>query len=873
MIKAWLGAGTAAIAFCSAAPAFSQTAQQPSTPEIGPAEVSDDEDEQVAATQGRTNDNVIIVTATRRAQDVQDIPLAVTAVAPVELERQGVQDIKTLEVVSASFNLNSSQTESQGTTIRIRGIGTTGNNIGLESAVGVFIDGVYQSRPGVALGDLVDLEQLEILRGPQGTLFGRNTTAGALNIRTRRPNLNEFEGYVNATYGNYDAFNAQAGVSVPVAPGTLGVRLSGAYRVRDGFLDNAVTGGEENNRDRWLVRGQALWEPTLDLSIRLIADYQKTNERCCDAVQLNYPALASPALRAELFPGGIVNRTGLTGSNLDIRERDLIANSQGFENDVEQWGVSGELVWDFGPVEMTYIGSYRDFLGESRQDEFNGTLVYSVSGATFPPGFPATFDDIKTQTHELRFQGSAFNDVFDWLVGVYYSDETIIEEFALGLGEDYARVVSEANTGNPAFLDLITSAGNFLASGATNPANFVPTPSGGSFALNRFEQDAESFSVFTHNIINFTDSLSLTLGARYVDDTKDGSLDQLQSNNPFCASGLALLGSVIADPAGTGAALAPILGAATPGFLANAGTGAFLTCFPFAAPVAEGPLTAIPFLPQEFDDTFEDDELIYTIQGGWEPNPDILIYGGFTHGYKAGGFNLDVTAAAGGGDPRFRSEVIDAYEVGIKTTVLNGRGRFNVAAFYNDITDFQVLEFTGTNFQTFNVQDVTSKGVEVEASANWNDYVSSNLAVTYTDAAYGENCDDDGAVPEATGLCGNDLTNAPEWVGIFGMTYDGPIAGSDWGFLATTTARYESSRRTRTNPESGPFDVQEANLKVNARIGVTTPDERFSFEVWGNNLTNVVTRNVTFNTPLLGNASSAFVQEPRTYGITARANF
>ena len=131
----------------------------------------------------------IIVTATLRAMDVQDIPLAVTAVAPEALEREGVSDIKTLASISPSFNIQSSQTETQGTSIKIRGVGTTGNNTGLESSVGVFIDGVYQSRPGVALGDLVDLERLEILRGPQGTLFGRNTSAGALNISTKRANL------------------------------------------------------------------------------------------------------------------------------------------------------------------------------------------------------------------------------------------------------------------------------------------------------------------------------------------------------------------------------------------------------------------------------------------------------------------------------------------------------------------------------------------------------------------------------------------------------------------------------------------------------------------------------------------------------------
>jgi len=143
-------------------------------PQISHAQIDDDE---------------IIVTATKRATSVQDVPISVTVVNPAQLENQGVTSIKDLSSVASGFNIQSSQTETQGTSIRIRGVGTTGNNIGLESAVGVFIDGVYQSRPGVALGELTDIEALELLRGPQGTLFGRNTSAGALNIRTKKPDF------------------------------------------------------------------------------------------------------------------------------------------------------------------------------------------------------------------------------------------------------------------------------------------------------------------------------------------------------------------------------------------------------------------------------------------------------------------------------------------------------------------------------------------------------------------------------------------------------------------------------------------------------------------------------------------------------------
>lgn len=855
---------------------------------------------------GADDENIIIVTATQRASDVQDIPIAVTAVTPVQLERQGISDIKTLGAVSASFNIQSSQTESQGTSIRLRGVGTTGNNIGLESAVGVFIDGVYQSRPGVALGELVDVQQIEVLRGPQGTLFGRNTTAGALVVRHKKPDLNDFGGNGSISYGNFELITGNATVNAPLVQDQLGIRLTGAYRKRDGFSQSAVNGSESHNRDRFLVRGQLLWEPSPDVSLRLIADYQKTDEECCDSVTLRSATGAPPAITAALFPGGVQFNGPGNGQNLSEFPFPIqrVTNSEGFENDVEQWGLSGELSWDFGGAELTVIGSYRDFLGESRQEDFNGVAAYSVSGSTFPVGTPPTFDDIKTWTAEARLQGSAFNDVLDWLVGVYYSDEQIVEEFALGLGPDFGNFIGQS-FGLPGFaLQGVADAGSIFSNGILDPTNpgfaqgaFAPNPIAGQAGFNRFEQDGESFSVFTHNIFNITDNFSVTLGARYVDDKKTASYDQFGTTGNACLASRAFFGGLVGalgaagagDPSGLAAidgALTPIFGAAGAGALqvpAIAGAGAALNCFVFAAPAGD----AASGLPVEFADVFEDDELIYTAQVAYEPNSDILLYGSYTHGYKAGGFNLDASAAVGGADPRFRSEEIDAYELGLKSTLLDGRARANIAFFYSDLKDFQVLEFTGTQFQTFNVDGVTSKGVEVELFAQWNDYISNSFAVTYTDAAYGDNCDAQfvaaGGANPAAGLCGSSLTNAPEVVGIFGMTYDGPINSSDWSMLANVNVRYETDRRTSTNPTDGigliPFDVQDANFKVNARLGFTTPDERFTFELWGRNLTNEITRSVTFNTPLVGSTGagtesrSAFLENPRTYGVTVRGKF
>ena len=818
----------------------------------------------------------IIVTATLREADVQDIPLAVTAVAPEALERQGVNDIKLLSSISPSFNIQSSQTETQGTSIKIRGVGTTGNNTGLESSVGVFIDGVYQSRPGVALGDLVDLERLEILRGPQGTLFGRNTSAGALNVTTKRPNLNRIEGFANASYGNFDYVSVQGGVSVPITEGVAGIRLSGAYRRRDGFLQSS-TGAESNNRDRYILRGQFLFEPTDALSIRLIGDYSKATENCCDAVIVRETELA-----ADFAFHGLPN-DGVTDSGTGALDR-RNTNGSKFRNGQRQLGFSGEIKYDLADnLKVTYIGAYRDFKARSDQDsEFVSlNLYYSGNGAdtgavTGRPNFPSNGGPIKTQTHELRFQGSAFDDKLDFLFGGYYADEKIREIQAMTLGRDFQAAVTAFNFGRaigPNGLFALTAAGNAG----------VPVNAAGSFAINQFGIDSKNFSVFTHNVLDLTDNISLTLGARYVDETKDGFFDQLAGSSAACQaiSNAVILGTIPA--AIRGPALAT-------------------TCFPFAvsvdlvAPAAAGGGLASRLLPlpREFKTKFKDNEITYTGQLSYNTNEGTLFYASTSHGFKSGGFNLDPTAAVGGADPRFKSEKVDAYELGVKTEFADGRIKANLALFRMDLSDFQVLEFTGVQFLTFNVDGAKSQGAELELFGRFDPYMTLNLALTYADAKYNKDCDKglaaNPAILTIRRLCDQVLTNAPKFAAVAGVTYDGPLNSSGVGLLASFNANYSSRRRTGTVPFDlvtvggvpntfvpFPFDYQEAFIKMNARLGFNFNDGNYGIEAWVNNISDEVTRGITANTPLRGPAGArsriGFIDEPRTYGITARAKF
>ena len=824
-----LAAYAAGLMACSSftAPAFAQDADTIEAPEA--------------------DENVIIVTATRRAQDIQDVPIAVTAVGQEQLDKQGVVNVQNITQVSPSFSTSNAQIASGTVVLRIRGVGTTSNNIGFESAVGIFVDGAYQSRPGVALSEFVDIERVEVLRGPQGTLFGRNTSAGALNITTNRPDVTEFGGFANATYGNFDLINVQGAVNLPIVEDTLAVRLTGAYRERDGILDivdgNGAELGQSGTIDQFLVRGQLGYEGESGIDLRLIFDYSESDNQCCGAVEL----LADTGLESTLTALGGGARGGQAAPIVATNPFDNSAATEVLDNriatasrlplaSVEQWGVTGEIQFPIGDsADVIFIGSYRDFSASENYDsDFTGLDVFDVDDLD---------TDIETFTAELRVQGEALGGALNWLVGGFYSDETINAEIDFALGADYDLLVGGIFGGAVGPAPLLTLTG-------ADPAQTTAT--------NVYFQSAESFSIFTHNSLEITDGLIATIGLRYSDETKDGGFEQTAVNNPACLGALNAAGAGLLPP--------PLVG----GTLA-------LSCFAFVAPALGQDGELFP-LPREFNVPFSDSELIYTGKLSYEFDAPITAYISFTHGYKAGGINLDITANTGGVDPTFLSEEVDAYEFGLKGQFLDGAITANLAVFHEEFSDFQVLEFTGAQFTTFNVAEALSTGVELETVIRPDDNLTINAGLTYTDARYPSDCDAGSTSINVSSLCGNSLTNAPDIVAIMGFNYERDLGDSLRWFLSGQ-ARLESDRRTSTQAvvlatqAPLPFDIQDSNTKINLRAGLGSIDDTWTIEVWGNNITDEVTRGVTFNTVLRGSSRSAFIQEPATYGVTVRTQF
>ena len=875
--------------------------------------------------------NVIIVRAQGRDQALSDVPVAVSAVSGEMLEKSGVSDIRDLNQVAPSLLVSSTGNEANGSA-RIRGIGTVGDNPGLESSVAVFVDGVYRSRSGNALSELGPLDRVEILRGPQGTLGGRNSSAGLINIYTAPPEF-EFSGYGAFTYGNYDAIKVEGGINAPLGD-TVAARIDGVYFERDGFYNDVVNDVRINDRDRYLVRGQLLFEPTSDLSIRLVGDYSKKDEACCAAtfVQPEFAPLArvSPGLDSFARPNGGPALTStdnpivpiLLGLGQDPRaltqstfNRDIyVTPGRTYQGETEDWGISGEVNWDFGDVTLTSITGYRQYSNTQASD----TDYTQVDLLYRAPGPDAGAREFKTFTQELRLNGTAFNDTLDWLVGAYYANEKLETRDNLRFGNDYGtfancRIVLAINPAlaNPsadnclgANVAALTGAnGGAGAFGAATPLiiagmnNLAQVRDIGSTG-DRYNQTSENFAVFTHNIVHVTDTVDLTLGLRYTNETKDFRA-AFSNDNVFCPQSRAILNPLLVpsvDTDGDGVAdLAPLGGLA--GGLIS------LSCQGNSTAELDGVTLA---------DTRDEDEFTGTAILSWKPDPDWLVYGSFSKGYKAGGFNLDRSALAvpvafdaATLNPtalQFDAETVDAFEVGVKYAARDWG--FSIAGFRQEFSNFQLNTFNGSVFLVQNINGcdsdlggadrdadgttgacaadnvapgVIAQGFEFEASLSPIRDLTMTMGVTYADTSYEDNLvgQDNGSPldPALRLLPGDNLSNAPEVTATASLSWTPPIGNSGLSGLFFINARTTDDYNTGSDLLHGK--EQDAYTIVNGRIGITGPDRRWGLELWANNLFDVDYTQVAFNTPFVApqQTYSAFLAEPRTYGITVRAGF
>lgn len=859
----------------------------------------------------------IVVTATGRTAAIQDVPVAVTAIGGETVQDAGVENLLDMQQLAPSLRIGAGQSTSLGTTARIRALGTGGDNPGFESAVGFFIDGVFRARAGIAISDLPEVERIEILRGPQGTLYGRNTSSGAISVTTRGPSF-EPGMWIEGGYGDLEYAAMRAGGDIPLSD-SFAIRLDGSLRARDGYLTDFDTGQDYNTQNRWSLRGQAVWDINQDASLRVIVDRAETDEDCCAATVLQYGATQAilddsylalaggyaaflPSFGGTTMPntGGVVNDPGARFAS--------VSPARDYLEQVEDGGVSAQLDWDLGGVNLTSITAYREWEANRGQDiDFNNVDLFYRENL---------FTEISNFSQEIRLQGE-FGRV-NWLVGVYYSNESLSTTDRIRYGADASNYGQAAVFGNTAAGDLATAlATNFPAFagpyelfdatsagvdtvffGGTDPvpsvlrlAHFLgtgtmdvaganalaqvyltPNPAGSGQQADAWSQDAEDIAIFTHNEISLSDALTWTVGLRYGQSEKNYDAN-LQAFNPMCDSmqtynatftGL----NIVANGA---TPLAPLAGGVR--------TMLSILCAP-QGNTALGSTTS----PGIWNGSRDEDAWSGTTALRYEVNDDLMLYGSYSRGYKAGGYNLDrsgfvgifpgMTPAQASAliDPEsigFEPEYVDSYELGMRSTILNGSTFFNVTLFHSQLHDYQLNAFNGTAFITRNIPEAISQGVEIDILARLTDNLTIQGGVNYTDA-YNDSTVAFAPSPADTIFEGTPLVQAPEWSVTGAITYEMPINDS---LLARfyLDGRYDTEYQTQAlgrNPISDQDDV----LILNGRIGLGSPNQHWSVEFWGRNLTDEVVWG-GFNLPLQTGSIGAFVNEPRTYGVTVRARY
>ncbi|MBT9473181.1 MAG: TonB-dependent receptor [Pseudomonadota bacterium] len=756
----------------------------------------------------------LVVTAQKREQNLQDVPIVVTTLPQRQLQDAGVRDIKDLQVLAPGLSVTSSTSEAQ-TSARIRGVGTIGDNPGLESSVGTVIDGVYRSRSGVAFGDLGELERVEILKGPQGTLFGKNTSAGVINVITKPPSF-DFGANGEVTYGNHGARGLAASVTGPIAGDVMAGRIYVAKRERDGFA-HVLTGAgprtrtDDTDQNYYTVRGQLLIEPTSAVVVKLLADFSKRDEHCC----VNFVTVAGPtaALVDALAADAGVMRPANPYARVAHANRDMGSK-------ITDKGVSAQLDWNINEdVSLTSITAFRDWRAENGSD-----IDFSSADIWYRSADGSSFSEIKAFSQEVRLAGATEN--LNWLVGAFYSDESLRAQATTTFGSAYETYFSLLLSGgaNPAAVSALTG----LPVGTNFPAGQGPRDS--------FDHTSKGWALFTNNSWKVTDAFELTLGLRYSDDEK--TVESHYTNSvPAAACAAAIVRPI---PAGARAAI----------------------CAPHSDPAFNNIVT--------HQDAGEG-RWSGTLKGSYRFNEGVMAYASYAEGFKSGGFNLDRSRKAIGViDPNtgFPAETVTSYELGVKTNTAGYGLVANATLFHQTYEDFQLNTYTGISWLVASIPEVVSRGVDLDLM--WRtplEGLSFSGGVTYAETQFGDFAPPAGISPR---LPNSRLSYAPLWSAAGTASYKRPI-GDNLEFRASLSAKYTSEYNTGSNLD--PMKSQKPMTLVNARLVLGSADERWSAELWSQNLTDEDYNQVVVDQPLQTGTFATFLAPPRTYGVTLRARF
>jgi iron complex outermembrane receptor protein len=782
-----------------------------------------------------TQDETVVVTARRREEQVQDVPIAVAAVSGTSLQQTGSNNVAKLQQLVPSFQFYS--TNPRNSAANIRGLGAPFGltNDGIEQGVGVYVDQVYNSRVAATTFDFVDVERVEILRGPQGTLYGKNTTAGAVNITTRPPSFTP-EGRVELSFGNLDYVQAKGSVSGPLVDDKVAVRLAASATQRRGTIFNVATDRWVNEQDNLGFRGSLLWNATDALHLTLSGDYSRQNPECCAQIfvrvgrtqrPLNrqYDALAA-AFGYEPPSRNAFDRLTDLDTPLDARQ--------------ELGGVSLRAEWELGPGTLTSVSAWRFWnWGPSNDRDFTGLPVTTVSA-----------NPSKQNQYSQEFRYSVEGTHLDYTIGLFAYHQKQQTTGAQEQGPAASRW-----TLNPGNVPVGSSG---CATPTTNACN--PAVLDGLRSENDILLKSTSIALFGQLAWHVTDRLTLQPGLRVNYDKKSGSYVATVTNsagvaivcNPVPAS------SVVRDQCAT---LAPQSYA--PRFSDWNVSGDFTVSYKAA-----------------------DDVLAYATYAKSYKSGGINL-----SGLPLDANNLPVLSVT-----TVKPEDVDHVELGLKTQLLDRRMTFNLAGFWTEIRNYQALVNSGAistvRGYLANAQKVRVRGIEADLSWRASDRFNLYANGAFTDHKYvkftGAPCPPElsgggtgtpiaapgtpGNSPVSCDISGQWLPGISKWAFSYGAEYNLPahLLGQEGEVYLGFDGSYRS--KFSSNPSRSIYMDVNGYALSNFRLGFRT-DKGWNVFGWVRNAFDTHYYELLAITPGSTGLIAGQPGDPRTYGVTLSARF
>ncbi len=772
---------------------------------------------------------VIMVTAQRTEQSANEVGMDIQTMTGEQIERLRITDVEDITAVIPSFTVAQSY---QGVpTYTLRGIGFNTINVSAKSTVGTYVDEVAYPYPSLNAGPVYDLQRIEVLKGPQGTLFGRNTTAGLINLVTNKPG-DEFEGMVRGELGNYETTNLEGMLSGPLGD-SLSARLAfRTERSREGWQESNSRGEELGEVDRSGARLILSWQPTDRMLIE--ASYNgwenKSDMLAAQAIGLSPSTVNSP-----------FNAPGLV---------DYVAQNQPNDNTEADWAPRGPRSMDVG----TGLGIPGDLDEDSRLHalalhvsyELTDTMrlvslsayqdlkrrgVTDFSGAPYELLLQDMDGEIESYSQELRLEGSL--DKVNWLLGAYYANDELLDSNRTLLGEN-------ANVG------LVRAGTLSLLGTPFNTRGYTAVDASQAFRTFRDEAnfDTESWSVFANAEWRLREDFSVTTGLRYTEDTQD-----------YAGCSRDFNGNMLPNVNIANRAL----------FLQNYGV--------LADEIDEGDCNTFFIEEGRFglvESELNEDNVAWRLALNWWPQEEILLFASVSHGAKSGETPVNPANIAFQNRP-VKQEKLLAYELGTKATLLEGRVQANATAFYYDYEDKQLAVLFADPIYTVlprldNVPDTEAYGLDTEVSWLITPQLTAIAAATFLETQVNDyqGIDFNG---ELVDLDGSEFLYSPDTTASLTLLYTQPLT-ANLGIQATANGRYQSEAHADL-AGTDEYAIDSYSI-INASVGLQALDGKWGATAWVSNLTDeyywlTVTQGA--------NTTIRFPGKARTWGVTLDYRF